>query len=201
MAESSSLLLAANDYFFTEVEEAFLYRKITSSPLAKHYLVKLLMHYMNASNLFDETTEKGTKTRSTLAEMYLKAVNEENDSLKSELLKKLGDTSLYITGFFAESLNREVIDVDYYVEMGGSAYSSLSKIVNDESYQELFDQFALNFVNFVDVLNVIAQKSLIHTNENLLKLYENYLKTGSKLTQEKLIQKGFDFSSDLKKVN
>src|SRR5262249_25898208 len=41
-------------------------------------------------------------------------------------LKQVGDTSLYVAGFFAESLNRSLVDVDYYVGIGQTAYSQLA---------------------------------------------------------------------------
>ena len=52
--------------------------------------------------------------------------------VRFELLKKLGDRSLYISGFFADSLQRKVVDVDYYAEMGGVAYGALADSAVEE---------------------------------------------------------------------
>jgi len=42
-------------------------------------------------------------------------------------LKEVGDTSLYVAGFFAKSLTRSLVDVDYYVGLGQSAYAQLAR--------------------------------------------------------------------------
>ena len=42
-------------------------------------------------------------------------------------LKDVGDTSLYVSGFFADSLQRKLVDVDYYIQMGGAAYGELAR--------------------------------------------------------------------------
>ena len=42
-------------------------------------------------------------------------------------LKQVGDTSLYVAGFFAESLTRSLVDVDYYVGLGQTAYAQLAR--------------------------------------------------------------------------
>ena len=37
-------------------------------------------------------------------------------------LKQIGDVSLFVSGFFSDSLRRKLVDVDYYVSIGGVAY-------------------------------------------------------------------------------
>ena len=41
-------------------------------------------------------------------------------------LKEVGDISLYVTGFFAESLSRKLVDADYYIGLGRGAYAELA---------------------------------------------------------------------------
>jgi hypothetical protein len=36
-------------------------------------------------------------------------------------LRRVGDASLFISGFFADSLNRSLVDVDYYIDLGERA--------------------------------------------------------------------------------
>jgi hypothetical protein len=192
-----TLFMQPTEFFSDAVKDALKQRKISSSPLANEYLVKLLTHYIFTDNLFDETSG-GKKTRSTLAELYLKAMNAE-PSIRADLLKKLGDTSLYISGFFSESLNRKVVDLSYYVNMGETAFHSLSTTVNEEAYSDLFKDFSKQFVKYMDVLNYISQQANLQNNSNLLKLYENYQKTGSDLIKETLIDSGFvDFDTNKK---
>src|SRR5580765_8235344 len=63
-------------------------------------------------------------------------------------LREVGDRSLFISGFFSDSLTRKLVDVDYYVSIGGSAYSALSRA--DAALAPVFGELAGNFVAFVD---------------------------------------------------
>jgi hypothetical protein len=167
-------------------------------PLSKHYLVELLQHFIFSKNLFATDEETGKSRRETLAEMYLKA-RQLAGAPRTELLKKLGDSSLYISGFFGDSLARKVIDVEYYVDMGGVAYGELSSTSIDESFSQVFGEFSTRFTEFVDVLTYISQEALIQTNEDLLKLYDRYMATGSRLAEGQLLEKGL-LPTDVSKV-
>ena len=181
--------VSPRDYFFEALERAFQHLKIDASPLSKNYLVELLQFYMFARNLFAIDEETGRSKRETLAEMYLTAQNQPPNQ-KMELLKKLGDTSLYISGFFGDSLNRKVVDIDYYAEMGGAAYGSLSSITPDQNLSMVYSSFASRFLEFVDALTYISQSSQIQSNEDLLRLYDRYVSTGSRLAEEQLRERG-----------
>ena len=98
-SESDSVLISTGDFFNEAVEHAFVERRFQTFPSARSYLVKLLEYYVPAGNLFDEVDEQGRRTRSTLAETFLRAMNSE-PHLRADMLKKMADRALYITGFF-----------------------------------------------------------------------------------------------------
>lgn len=185
-------------YFVDRVESALTRLKFKPLPLSRHYLVELLERFMISTNLFEVDEESGRLRRETLAEMYLKAQNSPQPQ-RIDLLKKLGDSSLYISGFFGDSLARKIVDIDYYVDMGGVAYGHLSSAANDETMSRVYGEFSSRFGEFVDVLTFISQESLIQSNEDLLKLYGRYISTGSRLAEGQLAEKGL-LSSDLQKV-
>jgi hypothetical protein len=186
------------DFFDDRVEQALDHLKFEPLPLSRHYLVDLLQHYMFSSNLFPPDDETGRSRRETLAEMWLKAQNSPSP-VRTELLKKLGDSSLYISGFFGDSLSRKVVDIDYYVDMGGVAYGALATYAGDENLQRVYSEFSARFAIFVDVLTYISQEALIQSNEDLLKLYDRYLATGSRLAEGQLVEKGL-LTPELTKV-
>lgn len=172
------------------VESGLTKRNIRTAPAVQGYLVNLLEYYLDARNLFDEPTDDiGNRKPTTLAEMFLTATSSQ-PSEKFDLLKKLGDRSLYISGFFGDSLNRKIIDIDYYAEMGGAAYASLAEAVKEDTSAQVYRTFSNRFLEFVDVLSYISQQSLVHTDQGLLRLYDRYLRTGSELAKEKLIEMG-----------
>lgn len=176
-------------FFKEQVGTALDSRKVKATPLVEGYLVQLLEHYAFTNNLYSEDEPSGKKRNTTLAELYLKACSSE-PPIRNETLKRLADTSLYISGFFGDSLNRKVVDIDYYAGMGGAAYANLASLTEEGELSRVYRDFALRFMDFVDVLTHISQQALIQTNSDLLRLYDRYVSTGSKLAEEQLIQKG-----------
>src|SRR5947209_4435560 len=119
MGHATKLIVESpREFFIDRVEQALTRLKFQPLPLSGHYLVDLLEHFMFSHNLYSVDEESGRLQRETLAEMYLRAQNSPPPQ-RNDLLKRLGDSSLYISGFFGDSLSRKVVDIDYYVDMGG----------------------------------------------------------------------------------
>lgn len=189
--QNDSLFVSPEEYFNKLVEEGIAQRRLKTIPQTKTYLVRMLQHYLDTKNLFEtEYDESGNRRPQTLAEMYLVASNAETISVRVELLKKLGDRALYISGFFGDSLDRKMVDIEYYANMGGVAYSTLANIVKEDTLSRIYSIFSKQFIEFVDVLTLISQKSMIQNNQSILRLYDRYLKTGSEMAREKLVEMG-----------
>ena len=185
-----SLFVSPQAYFQQIVREGLETRRLSHSPRVETYLVDLLQFYLDARNLFEpEHDESGQRRPRTLAEMYLTAGLLDH-AARVELLKKMADRSLYISGFFGDSLNHKIIDVDYYVEMGGTAYRDLSGAVHDETLGHVYRALSEHFVDYVDVLTAISQNAFTQSNEDVLRLYDRYVKTGSELARAKLNEMG-----------
>jgi hypothetical protein len=203
-----NILVNPRDYFNQVLDDAFFARKIKTEENVRIYLVEVLEFYLDAQNLFEseQKDETGKRKPSTLAELYLTAASADAHQ-KIELLKKLGDKSLYISGFFGDSLQRKIVDIDYYVNMGGSAYSTLSKAVDrKDPLRSVFETISKRFVDFVEALTYISQNSMVSNNQSLLRLYDRYLQTGSTLAKEKLLEMGIvtigsDHKNPLKQDN
>ncbi len=197
------VLASPKEFFFDALEESLRDRKVIAPLAVKSYLVSLLEYYLHTENLFDEdVTESGARVPNTLAELYLGSKTV--DSAQGyEMLKKLADRSLYVSGFFGDSLNRKLVDVDYYVEMGGTAYAALAEQAREDMKSQVFRSMSNQFVAFVDVFTLISQKTGQKTNQSLLRTYEKYLRTGSDLAREKLVQAGIITvpKTDLKKAS
>src|SRR6476660_615310 len=85
-------------------------------------------------------------------------------SAQREALRRVGDHSLFLVGFFSDSLSNRLVDVDYYISLGGSAYGHLAN--RDEEA-------------FADVFGEISDRAAIGTNRDLLRLYDRWVRTGS----------------------
>ena len=91
-------------------------------PETEAYLVELLVTFSATNNLFDK--DGGRLMGEPLALMLAKA-SEAPAPERARQLRRMGDTALYVSGFFSDSLQRQLVDVDYYASMGGRAYDAL----------------------------------------------------------------------------
>lgn len=104
-------------------------------------------------------------------------------------LKEVGDTSLYVAGYFTESLARSLVDVDYYVGLGQSAYHQLARQLSGAALGEVYAELADKFPAFVDVLMLIRRR-VDYSTSDINKLYEIWLRTRDAWVEKKLRQAG-----------
>jgi hypothetical protein len=92
---------------------------------------------------------------------------------------------LYVTGFFAESLERRLVDADYYKELGGAAYGELARRLSRSSICEVYEELAGNFPRFVDVLADVRSR-VNFVGSDIAKLYQQWLHTRSDWIERRL---------------
>ena len=184
-----TIVVTAKGYFSELVLEALSQTGVRALPSTELYLTSLLEKYVLVENLFPMAESTNQESPKTLAEMYLKA-NLSSAALKADLLRRLGDTSLYISGFFGDSLSRKVVDIDYYAQMGGAAYGQLSSYAQEQTARLAYRQLGEEFLRFVEVLTYISQKTGTTGEQNILRLYERYLLSESPLAQRALNESG-----------
>lgn len=189
--KSVDLFVSPEGFFQELVQKGLTQRKVKAVPLVETYLVNLLQHYLDARNLFESTyaNEGGQKVPQTLAETYLTAQSSDVPT-RIEMLRKLGDRTLYISGFFGDSLSRKIVDIDYYADIGGAAYASLAHCTREDTMAKVYSTFSNQFVEFVDVLTYISHHSFVKSDQSILRLYDRYMRTGSELAREKLVEMG-----------
>ncbi|MGE0761923.1 MAG: hypothetical protein AB7N80_01465 [Bdellovibrionales bacterium] len=188
-SDGPKLISSSRPFFTKMVEEAVQQRRIKAPVATQGYLVGLLEHYMVTRNLFASSEANKQPVPGTLAETFLIAANAE-PAVRQEMLKRLGDTSLYISGFFGDSLHRKVVDVDYYAEIGGTAYGTLAASAIVREAAPVYRDLAERFLDYVEVLTLISQQAMVQSDQDLLRLYNRYMATGSKLAAEQLREKG-----------
>jgi hypothetical protein len=148
---------------------------------AEQYVVNLLTMFSRADALYERTPE-GLRIR-PLAHMLADALEAPSAAARQRGLQRLGDVSLFVAGFFARSFARKLIDIDYHIAMGGGAYSSLADTLQRSSsgrcVAAIYAQLAQKFQRLVDALNEISETSYHHSDADILRLYEIWMKTGS----------------------
>src|SRR5882672_9578708 len=148
---------------------------------AEQYVVNLLTMFSRADALYERTPE-GLRIK-PLAHMLAEALEAPTAIARQRSLQRLGDVSLFVAGFFARSFARKLIDIDYHIAMGGNAYSSLAdtmqRSISGRCIAAIYSQLARKFQPLVDALNEISETSYQHSDADILRLYEIWMKTGS----------------------
>jgi hypothetical protein len=127
--------------------------------------------------------------------MLSEALEARSEGDRNRGLQRLGDVSLFVAGFFAQSFARKLIDIDYHIAMGGRAYATLAETLSRGKGRVLghvFSELASNFQPMVDALNEVSETSYTHSDKDILRLYEVWLKTGSKRCFEILKRLGVE---------
>lgn len=170
---------SAAEYFKELVESAFTHQGLAAGGLTSFYVVNLLIGFLRHPGDDDETP---------LALRLAEALDAAGTRQRASL-KQIGDLSLFTSGFFGDSLQRKLVDVDYYASIGGTAYTALSRVETD-AFSPVFAELADNFIGFVDVLSEVSERSSCSSNADLLRLYERWLRTGSRRSGQLLIERG-----------
>ena len=182
------------EYFHNELNEALNHQKIQAESETVCYLTNLLTIYARSDELF-ERTEYGVDIK-PLAVTFSEALSEPSVKLRTRLMQRLGDTALFIAGVFADSLNRKLVDIDYYVAMGGTAYAQVSDSMRGhravKSLAMLFDELREKFTDFVDVLSEVSERSYLSSDKDVLRLYEIWIRTGSRRREAQLRNLGIE---------
>ena len=176
------------EFFHDSVREALQKQQLGVRDHTEHYIVNLLTMFARSEALFDETPD-GPRIR-PLALMLADAVNAPSDEQRSRMLQRLGDVSLFVAGFLSQGFERRLVDVDYHIAMGGRAYGTLADCcVNNtrgRALSSVFAELANKFQRLVDALNEVSEMSVQHNDQQVLRLYEIWLKTGSRRAHDLL---------------
>jgi hypothetical protein len=170
-------------FFHDAVTEAMKSQRVEATEPTEFYLVNLLVEFTHAP------VDDGEP-------LALKMAQVANANLDERVrgLKDIGDRSLYMSGFFGESLSRKLVDVDYYIAMGGSAYAQLARLIGgrgSQTFPEVYRELAVKFSRFVEVLNEIRRNTTLASGgTNLVKLCEEWVRTGSEMLERRLRETG-----------
>src|SRR5690606_17928647 len=75
------------------------------------------------------------------------------------VLRDIGDTALFLCGFFSDSLNGKIIDTSYYQQIGCLAYQRLNHLVPDVyEMPSFYSQLSKSFAGVTMLMNIVAEK-------------------------------------------
>jgi hypothetical protein len=175
---------SVTEFFHEEVTKALETREVDATPPTEFYLVNLLVDFTKTNQIDQEPIA-----------MKMASAQSADPQARARTLKEIGDTTLYVSGFFADSLTRKLVDVDYYIAMGEAAYGQLAGLAAwmrgvGAQYPEVYNELSGKFPKFVEVFAEIRQRTNFAGGANILRLCEEWLKTGEEWLEKRLKASG-----------
>lgn len=178
------------EHFKKAVENATQRLHVNISDETEFYVVDLLFRYTDVKAL--ATSGLALET-GTFAELFLKSQEERGDK-RAFILKYIGDTTLFLTGYFPDGFQRSLVDIDYYAGLGQTSYQNLLDLLAARVVQwrleEVFDELSGKFLQLMDVLAEVAAADGPRHAIDLLRIYERWTRTRSRRDEVLLRQNG-----------
>jgi hypothetical protein len=184
------------EFFKDALHDALSNQQVAVEGETEHYVVNLLTMFSDADALYERPAGDASRSRiKPLVVMLGEALEAPTHEARCRGLQRLGDVSLFIAGFFSAGFARKLIDIDYHVAMGGRAYGTLAESVpasRGRTLRQVFAELAAKFQPMVDALNEISESAYQHSDQDRLRLYELWVKTGSERSRRILRKLGIE---------
>ncbi len=169
------LVGSMREYFRETLQDTLRRKGVGLSELGQVYVVNLLTEFARSEHAF-AGTDHGD--RPVLVELMARAQQAE-PAEAVRLYKHMGDSSLYMTGFFPAAVERGSVSVDYWVSMGGTAYDAVARLVRPTAatssalFSELADRFG-DLVELLCAMSLHGEKSRRLDDSEVLGLVDRY---------------------------
>jgi hypothetical protein len=181
-----SLELPPEAFFQEVVTLAIEDRRLETSRASEAYLVSLLTEHARRPQLQEVGEPFG---------MRLAQAMQTSGGERFNRLRTLGDDVLFVSGFFADHLERRGVPLDYATGLGQVAYGRAASLLRVHVRQEplVFEELSDRFPTFVALLqhvaDMLAARSLKDSTD-VLSLYERWSRTGSSALAQALGRMG-----------
>ena len=129
------------------INEAIAKRAVMLPEELESYLVFLLMRF----------SQEPQMTSNMVGVEYLIS-HQVQGQQRVDGLRRVGDQCLILSGLFPGQAERRLVNVSYFIEIGRSAFHSLSNL--EEAQSELYQLICREFVMMMDVLQATRQLSI-----------------------------------------
>lgn len=158
MDQSKKIVLESNlqGFFYDNLQE---FNVKSLSPLRQEtifYSSVVMDKYGDSSNFFEQVDDQA---REKILGMKLMESSQFPKEKQKQVLRDIAEMSLLICGYFYDSLNRKIIDVKYYEDIGKMAYTRLNSFT-PEAYDipSFFKMMSYNFSNVTLLMSLVAKK-------------------------------------------
>jgi hypothetical protein len=168
------------ELFRSLVRDAMASHRIVSSETTEFYLVKLLEGFIHpVEPVFAHP----------LGVAYLQALRA-TPVERFGALKRVADTSLFVSGLFPQSLERRLVGPEYYAALGQRAYSHLCDLPRPPALGDVFGELSRRFSAFAEVLTEISFDVLFRSDLDTLRAYQRWFYRRSQRDAELLMRRG-----------
>lgn len=178
MQHAINLDLNPKEYFRGELHKASNALRISLGQELEHYIVNLLCEFINLEKFQDLPGQDTSIFDAPLTVILQQALEQKALDQKIRLLKYLGDTSLYVAGYFQDYFNRKTFDVKYYIDMGSTAYNNVGNLLENQQ-RKVYANLSENFVRLVDLVAEMSHFNGADSNQNILAIYDRWNRSNS----------------------
>ena len=180
-AKKVDLEVAPRQFFQDKITAAKAKNDITIDNDVEFYLVALLCDFIQPTQRSPHLQQLDTPLALFLKETL------EAPVLSSQPVSDSRRLSLYVSGFFQESFNRRIIDVNYYIAIGSTAYHKTAARMSNSSrhvYEKLSHDFALLVELVAEVAVIPAQSRAV----DILATYDRWTRSNSQRLRQTLLE-------------
>jgi hypothetical protein len=168
--KKSNLIIAPNlfSFFFEGLNE--LNNKSTCPvPQEVIFYSSVVLDKYSLTDSFFEVNEG--RVREKILGIKLLEAHQFNKEEKRKVFQEIGDTALFLCGYFSESVNRKILDINYYASIGKSAYHSLNHVVPEHlNIPSFYHLVASSFEPLAILISKLASRDRFSDQNHLLKL-------------------------------
>lgn len=182
----NKIILSTNlkGFFFENLSEI---NKKSLCPVPEsviYYSSDVLDKFALSQDFFE--TSEGKVREKILGMKLLEATQVSRDEQK-KIYKEVGDMSLMVCGYFSESVNKKIVDTQYYAQLGKMAYSHLNNV--HPSFLDIpcfYGMVATCFESLTTLMTILATKDRNGVVDNNL-IFKKILNSESVSEKEMLV--------------
>lgn len=163
---------------------------LESSDDSAFYLVHLLDRFVRPQGPYRDVAHRPDYP---LGESLLLAIQSQRAE-RFVLLRFTGDMALFLSGFFARSLDRRRVAPEYYQAVGEAAYGRAADCCAPRRNAPLFAELAEHFEEFAEILREVSDQCMPNQPPDLLRVYERWLERGQARDARTLARHGIAVS-------
>lgn len=166
------LKIGPQEYFFQILSDVNKKSLNNFSREVIFYLSEVMGSFILSQNFFE--LEEGKFKDKILGTKFLEAKNKSKKP-KMRAFKEIGDTALFLSGYFSASLNKKIIDESYYQKLGAMAYDQLNDLVPSfYDVPRFYSGLAQSFQGLSNLLTILAEQQSENSQDGDLGLIINF---------------------------